>query len=54
MQKIVWAAQKIQAKLSDVTDCLQMNEARYMITQVACGWAGAVMRKADKAIRQEQ
>ena len=30
------------------------NKAGYTATEVACGWAGAVMEKVTKAFRLEQ
>ena len=33
---------------------LNLNKAVYTATEVACGWAGAVIKKAFQAIGQEQ
>ena len=33
---------------------VQSNKAVYTATEVACGWAGAVIKKAIQAIGQEQ
>ena len=33
---------------------LSENKAVYTATEVACGWAGAVIKKAIEAIGQEQ
>ena len=35
-------------------DALLVNKAGYMATQVACGWAGAVLEKLIRAFGQEQ
>ena len=33
---------------------LNKNKVWYTASQVACGWAGAVMKKANQAFGQEQ